>query len=176
MSCTRRRFLGIAAYAGTSVVAASFLDPSMLFAAAEPGTELGRYATGEQMAATPATFYRAYRSKPSTNPHITTWLQIDVGKSQAIDAVKLYPACERMYPLLDEYYGGEGFPLRFKIEASDDPEMAHAKTIADLSGADFPDPKANITQFAAAGVTGRYVRLTATEMRPVKTSELLGSS
>ena len=176
MSITRRRFLGIATYAGTGAVAASFLDPSVLFAAPETANGLGRYASGEQMAATPATFYRAYRSKPSTNPHITTWLQIDLGKSHAIDAIKLYPACERMYPLLDEYYGGEGFPLRFKIEASDDARMANAKTIADFSGVDFPDPKDNITQFSAAGATGRYVRLTATEMRPVKTSQLLGSS
>ncbi|MGA9958347.1 MAG: beta-L-arabinofuranosidase domain-containing protein [Acidobacteriaceae bacterium] len=176
MSITRRRFLGIATYAGTGAVAASFLDPSVLFAAPETANGLGRYASGEQMAATPATFYRAYRSKPSTNPHITTWLQIDLGKSHAIDAIKLYPACERMYPLLDEYYGGEGFPLRFKIEASDDARMANAKTIADFSGVDFPDPKDNITQFSAAGATGRYVRLTATELRPVKTSQLLGSS
>ena len=35
MSITRRRFLGIAAYAGTGAVAASFLDPSLLFAAPE---------------------------------------------------------------------------------------------------------------------------------------------
>ena len=176
MSITRRRFLGTAMYAGTGMVAASFLDPSVLFAAPEQADGLRRYATGEQMAATPATFYRAYRSKPTTNPHITTWLQIDLGKNQSIDAVKLYPACERMYPALDEYYGGEGFPLRFKIEASDDAAMADAKTIADFSGADFPDPKENITQFSAAGVSGRYVRLTATEMRPVKTAKLLGAS
>jgi uncharacterized protein len=176
MSITRRRFLGIAAYAGTGVVAASFLDSSVLFAAPEAANGLGRYATGERMAATPATFYRAYRSKPSTDPHITTWLQIDLGESQAIDAVKLYPACERMYPLRDQYYGGEGFPLRFKIEASNDAAMKGAKTIADFSRADFPDPKDNITQFSATGATGRYVRLIATEMRPVKTSELLGSS
>ena len=176
MSITRRSFLGIAAYAGAGAVAASFLDPSVLFAAPDSADGLGRYATGEQMAATPATFYRAYRSKPSTNPHITTWLQIDLGNSRAIAAIKLYPACERMYPLLDEYYGGEGFPLRFKIEASDDVRMANAKTIVDFSGADFPDPKDNITQYAARGVTGRYVRVTATEMRPVKTSQLLGSS
>ncbi|MHB1935964.1 MAG: beta-L-arabinofuranosidase domain-containing protein [Acidobacteriaceae bacterium] len=176
MSITRRRFLGGAVYAGTGAVAASFLDPSSLFAASERMTGLGRYATGEQMAATPATFYRAYRSKPSASPHIATWLQIDLGKSQAIDTVKLYPACERMYPLLDEYYGGEGFPLRFTIEASDDGGFSIAKTIANFTEEDFPDPKANITQFSAAGARGRYVRLTATEMRPVKTSELLGSS
>jgi len=176
MSITRRRFLGIAAYAGTGAVAGSFLDPSVLFASPEQADSLGRYATGEQMAATPATFYRAYRSKPSTTPHISTWLQIDLGKARAIDAVKLYPACERMYPLRDEYYGGEGFPLRFKIEAANDAGMSDAKTIADFSGAEFPDPKDNITQFSATEVMGRYVRLTATELRSVKTSQLLGSS
>jgi hypothetical protein len=176
MSITRRRFLGGAVSAGSGVVTASFLDPSLLFAAPERNVALGDHATGEQMAATPATFYRAYRSKPSTSPYITTWLQIDLGKSQAIDTVKLYPACERMYPLLDEYYGGEGFPLRFKIEASDDLNFSAAKTIADFAQTDFPDPKENITQFSAAGARGRYVRLTATELRPVKTSELLGSS
>ena len=175
MSITRRRFLGGAVYAGTGVVAVSFLDPSLLFAAPEQMVDLGRHATGEQMAATPATFYRAYRSKPSTSPNVTSWLQIDLGKSQSIDAVKLYPACERMYPLLDEYYGGEGFPLRFKIEASDDPGFSRGKIIADFTRTDFPDPKENITQYAAARVKGRYVRLTATELRPVKTSELLGS-
>ncbi|HZC44244.1 MAG TPA: discoidin domain-containing protein, partial [Acidobacteriaceae bacterium] len=176
MSITRRRFLGAALYAGSGAVAASFLDPSDLIAALEQANGLGRYATGEQMAATPATFYRAYRSRPATAPHITTWLQIDLGKSRAIDAVKLYPACERMYPLLDAYYGGEGFPLRFKIETSNDAAMAAATMIADFSSTDFPDPTDNITQFAAAGARGRYVRLTATEMRPVKTSKLLGSS
>ncbi|MGO8718498.1 MAG: beta-L-arabinofuranosidase domain-containing protein [Acidobacteriaceae bacterium] len=176
MSITRRRFLGGAVYAGASAVAASFLDPSMLFAAPEGFAALGRYASGEQMAATPATFYRAYRSKPSASPHITTWLQIDLGRSQPIDAVKLYPACERMYPLLDEYYGGEGFPLRFKIEASDNAEFSSRTSIADFNRIDFSDPKANITQYPAAGARGRYVRLTATELRPVKTSELLGSS
>ena len=176
MSITRRRFLGIAAYAGTGAVAASFLDPSLLFAAPEQADGVHRYATGEQMAATPATFYRAYRSRSTTDPHIATWLQIDLGKNLPIDAIKLYPACERMYPLLDEYYGGEGFPLRFKIEVSNDAAMANAKTIADFSGEDFPDPKDNITQFSATGAMGRYVRLTATEMRPVKTSQLLGSS
>ena len=116
MSITRRRFLGGAVYAGTGVVAVSFLDPSLLFAAPEQMVDLGRHATGEQMAATPATFYRAYRSKPSTSPNVTSWLQIDLGKSQSIDAVKLYPACERMYPLLDEYYGGDVFLCDSKLK------------------------------------------------------------
>ncbi|MEO6964580.1 MAG: discoidin domain-containing protein, partial [Acidobacteriaceae bacterium] len=168
MSVTRRTFLGAAVYAGTGVVAVSFFDPSSLFAAPEPSSAM-RHTTGEEMAAAPATFYRAYRSRPSNTPHITSWLQIDLGKSHAIDRVVLYPACEKGYPGIDGFYGGEGFPLRFKIEASEARDFSAAKTIADYTGADFPDLKGNISQYFAPDGRGRYVRLTATELRPVIT-------
>ncbi len=74
-----------------------------------------------------------------------------------------------MYPGRDEYYAGESFPLRFRIEASDNSSFSNAATIADFTQSDFPDPKDNITQFAAKGVHARYVRLTATCLRPVVT-------
>ena len=175
MRITRRKFFGMTAYAGVGVSAFTCFDPGFLFAAADHSAGLP-HATGEQMAAGPATFYRAYRSRPSDSPHVASWIQVDLGKSRAIDAIKLYPACERMYPLLDEYYGGEGFPLRFKLEASNEPDFSHPIKIADYTRSDFPDPKENITQYPSPGVQARYVRLTATELRPVKSSELLGSS
>lgn len=173
MRITRRRFLELTAYAGTGAVTLRLIEPRLLFAS--PDNAPVPYATGEEMAATPATRWRAYRSKPSKSPNIVTWAQVDLGQSYPIDAVKLYPACERMYPLLDEYYGGEGFPLRFKIEVADDSDFRQPTAIADCTHADFPDVKANITRYPAANAHGRYVRLTATELRPVKSSELLGS-
>ncbi|MEO8736236.1 MAG: beta-L-arabinofuranosidase domain-containing protein, partial [Edaphobacter sp.] len=42
------------------------------------------------------------------------------------------------------------------------------KTVADFTKSDFPDPKDNITQYAGHGVRARYVRLTATALRQVK--------
>ena len=90
--------------------------------------------------------------------------------SVPIDAIHLFPASEKMYPGRDQYYGGEGFPLRFKIEASDDEGFSQARTIADFTQVDFPDPKENITQYAAHGAHARYVRLTATQLRAVKVS------
>ena len=126
------------------------------------------YLTGSRMAATPATAYRAYRSRVVTNPEVTTWVQVDLGKSIPIDAIQLFPASERMYPGRDQYYAGEGFPLRFRIEAADDANFNAPLTIADLSQSDFPDPKDNITQYAASGAHGRFVRLTATRLRAVK--------
>jgi hypothetical protein len=83
------------------------------------------------MAATPSTHYRAYRSKPVQNPDTMTWVQLDLGGKAVIDTIQLFPASERMYPGRDQYYGGEGFPLRFRIEASDDPGFVRPHMIAD---------------------------------------------
>jgi len=65
--------------------------------------------------------------------------------------------------------------LRFKLEASDDAGFAKAETIADFTQSDFPDLKDNITQYAAHDVQGRYVRLTATRLRPVKAPDTDGT-
>ena len=67
------------------------------------------YLTGMRTGGNPATAYRAYRSKPVTNPKTTTWVQLDLTASTPIDAIQLFPASERMYPGRDQYDGGEGF-------------------------------------------------------------------
>ena len=167
MAITRRRFVGLTAYAGASAAALALLGPDFLFAESLHGGQVPN-ATGEQMAAAPATFYRAYRSKTSQSPRVISWIQIDLGKTSPIDAVRLYPACQNGYPLRDQFYGGEGFPLRFKIEVADDPEFVDAKIIADSTQADAPDPGADIIEYPARRMRGRYVRLTAVELRPVK--------
>jgi uncharacterized protein len=165
MAVTRRKFLKDTAYAGAGFAVVGVMKPLALEAQA---VDVSGYLTGIRMAATPATFYRAYRSKVTTSPYITTWFQVDLKRSVAISAIQLFPASERMYPGRDQYYGGEAFPLRFRLEASDDPNFATVKTVADFTQSDFPDLKDNITQYAAKDVRGRYVRLTATKLRPVK--------
>jgi uncharacterized protein len=121
-----------------------------------------------RMAATPASKYRAYRSKTVKDPEAPTWIQLDLGRTVTVDAVQLFPASERMFPGRDQYYAGEGFPLRFRIEASEDSVFLSPIVIADLSQSDFPDPGDQITEYAARAVQARYVRLTATALRPVK--------
>ena len=173
MSLTRRNFLLNTTYAGAGLTVIGGLNPLMAHAATEP-VDLTLYLAGIRMAATPATAYRAYRSKVVTNPDITTWIQVDLDKSFPIEAIQLFPASERMYPGLDRYYAGEGFPLRFKIEASNNSDFSAPMTIADFTQADFPDPKDNITQYAQHGVNGRYVRLTSTRLRAVKANSTEG--
>src|SRR5215470_3728620 len=167
MSVTRRTFLLSSTYAGAGIAAAGTIRPSIFWGfALDPS--LSPYLTGVRMAATPATHYCAYRSKVVNSPDTTTWVQIDLKKTVAIDSVQLFPASERMYPGRDQYYAGEGFPLRFRIEAADDESFTKPVVIADLTQSDFLDPKDNITQYSSQGVSGRYVRLTATRLRAVK--------
>src|ERR1700689_3113573 len=124
MTLSRRSFLKASGSLGGTLILTHAVEPSALLAlAADPG--LAPYLSGQRMSATPATNYRAYRSKIVHDPSLATWVQVDLGKGIGIDEVLLYPANERMYPGRDQYYAGEGFPLRFRIEAWDDPESAH---------------------------------------------------
>ena len=166
MSITRRKFLLRTSYAGAGLAMAGAVKPLATWASVEP--QLTPYLTGLRMAASPTTAYRAYRSKTVANPEVITWIQIDLNKSVAIEAIQLFPAADQMYPGRDQWYGGQGFPLRFRIEASEDPNFTSRLPIADFTQSDFPDPQDNITQFAANGVSARYVRLTATRLRGVK--------
>ena len=167
MSVTRRKFLKNTTLAGAGLVVADAIKPRLALADEAP-VSITSYLSGMRMAATPATAYRAYRSKVVSNPNTTTWVQIDLGRTIPVDHVLLYPASEEMYPGRDQYYAGEGFPLRFKIETSDEPDFANARIGADLTGSDFPDPGDNITKFSGRGRHSRYVRLTVTQLRPIK--------
>jgi uncharacterized protein len=169
MSLTRRTFLKNSTYAGAGLVVADAIKPAAAMAA-DAATPLTPYLSGMRMAATPAAAYRAYRSKVVANPDTTTWVQVDLGSVVPIDLIQLFPASERMYPGRDQYYAGEGFPLRFKIEVSDEQDLTKFRVITDCTRADFPDPADNITQYGAHGSRARYVRITATKLRPVKVS------
>lgn len=169
MSVTRRTFLKSTTYAGAGLAVSDAVKP-VLALAGEATPSLNPYLSGMRMAATPASAWRAYRSKTVSNPDTTTWVQLDLGSSLPIDFVQLYPASERMYPGRDQYYAGEGFPLRFKIEIADPQHLANFRIIADFTQSDFPDPTDNITQYAAHGERARYVRITANRLRPVKIS------
>ena len=91
------------------------------------------------------------------------WVQVDLGASQAIDHIVLAGA-------FDEFAGigaGFGFPRRFRIDASDDPEFGvgvHAVAVHD--GADYSNPGTVPQTFAAGGLVARFVRVTATKLAP----------
>ncbi|MGD0124589.1 MAG: beta-L-arabinofuranosidase domain-containing protein [Terriglobia bacterium] len=167
MSLTRRKFLGKTVSAGASITALQvFGSASALSAASDKPADFN--PPGERMAFTPATAYRPYVSKPASSADVTTWVQVDLHSRQPIEAVMLYPAVT-----LGEESGygtgsNQGFPVRFKIEASDDAAFKAAQLIADYTDADCPNPGDRETRYPAHEVQGRYVRLTATRLRARK--------
>ena len=129
------------------------------------------FTVQEQIAPGLASLYRPYSSMPVPSPDVPAWIQIDLGSSIAVDAVRLYPAPgvdgeNWPYPL-----GFGTFPLRFRIEISDHSDLSNGGLIANCNDVDYPDPKNQITQCPANGQKGRYVRLTATQLRPIRKSK-----
>jgi DUF1680 family protein len=96
-----------------------------------------------------------YQSKPADSDAVVKWVQVDLGRSQKIDRIKVFPALRFGF---SAYY----FPRRFRIEASTDPKFHTALSIIDHTGADYPPPGDRVLNFSAGGATGRYVRFTAT--------------
>ncbi len=97
-----------------------------------------------------------YHAAVSQNPADVKWVQVDLGKSVSIDLVKLHS--------LNHETPGFGFPIRFTITASNDPDFTHFDTISDHSSTDYPNPGAVAVSFPTKGIKDRYVRVTATRL------------
>ena len=60
-----------------------------------------------------------------------------------------------------------GFPVRFRVETSDDPEFKTGVTVlGDFTDAKFPNPKLTPKSVSAQDRAARYVRVTAVELAP----------
>ena len=84
------------------------------------------------------------------------WVQVDLGAEQTLDAVVVVPA---MLGSAEAY----GFPLRFRIDASNDPLFGESITLSDQTGADVV-PALAPWHIAANRKKARYVRFTATKL------------
>lgn len=102
-----------------------------------------------------------YHSGIELKADVAKWVQVDLGRSVPLSRVILHP-CKDDFAGIGE---GFGFPVRYRVEASDNadfsgsPFMLHDRTAADVS-----NPKLRAQEVAVAGVTARYVRVTATRL------------
>lgn len=105
-----------------------------------------------------------YHSTETKDEKEAKWVAIDLGQSQLITAVRLYP----MRQLVEE---AQGMPIRFKIEAADHPDFSGATVIADYSEKNFAyattTQKTTVPTFAAPGdgVKARYLRVITSQLR-----------
>jgi len=100
-----------------------------------------------------------YGHRSADMPTETTpdWIVLDMKMTCTIDMIALVPV---WLSLRGEAGAGYGFPKRFKVEISDNPEMLGAVTLVDHSQADVPNPGRNPMVMEVQPTQGRFLRFT----------------
>ena len=92
----------------------------------------------------------------------TRVIRLDLGSKQQIDRIVLVPAD---FAVDADPGAGYGFPVRWRIEVSDEPSFEEAVLVEDQTGGDFPNPGGwPVTVVMDEGVSARFVRLTALKL------------
>jgi alpha-L-rhamnosidase len=99
-----------------------------------------------------------YKSKNAVYGDSLKWVQIDLEKPQPFAEIRLYPTFFEDQPAFD-------FPVRFKVEVSDDPSFKTNIILADHSAQDFKAPSyAPVHFYAKSIVNARYIRIAVNKM------------
>lgn len=101
-----------------------------------------------------------YHSQIETEQATIKWVQVDLGESHALHDVTLVGAH-------DDFGGigaGFGFPVRFRVEGSSDPQFTSDIVVfADKTADDIINPGVDPQTFSVPGNV-RYIRVTATKL------------
>jgi len=102
-----------------------------------------------------------YHSQISAKQDVTKWVQVDLGQTQAIEQITIIGTSDSFNNIGD----GFGFPIRYKIEASNDAEISRGVTVvADKTMGDEPNPGIAPQHFKPNNLQSRYIRITATKL------------
>ncbi|MBX3179928.1 MAG: DUF1549 domain-containing protein [Candidatus Hydrogenedentes bacterium] len=101
-----------------------------------------------------------YHSAIESKADAVKWVQIDLGAPVAIDRIRLIAA--RPVDFTDT--PGFGFPVRFKLEAADEPGFTDPIVLLDQTAEDHPARTDQPFTLETGGVKARYVRMTATRL------------
>jgi hypothetical protein len=136
------------------------LDKSIRSRAGEPLAEVEkRIAELKRAAASNEAF--GYHSAIATKPDELKWVQVDLGRTVAVHRVTLH-ACRDDFNGIGE---GFGFPVRYKVEVSDDPMFGTGVTvIGDRTGTEQVNPRLKAVEIGGDAVMARHVRVTATRL------------
>jgi signal transduction histidine kinase len=88
-------------------------------------------------------------------------VQVDLGSSQPIDTVALVPAIVDFQPL---ERSASGFPLRFRVDVSDDATFARFTPLLVHTTEDFPPPGVAPVVIPSLQTRARYLRVTVTRL------------
>jgi hypothetical protein len=104
-----------------------------------------------------------YHSAIEKSQDTAKWVQIALPEETELSRVVLV-GCHDTY---NNIGAGFGFPVRFRVEAANDPEFREGVTLlADQTAEDFANPGVTPVTFAVQDVKAKYVRVTATKLAP----------
>ncbi|HEX8312090.1 MAG TPA: DUF1549 domain-containing protein, partial [Chthoniobacteraceae bacterium] len=104
-----------------------------------------------------------WHSRIETNAETRKWVQVDLGASLPLSRVVLAGVWDDFHNI----GAGFGFPVRFRIEGSDDPTFAGTPmVIAAHDLEDFQNPGTAPQSFPCEGKSARYIRITANKLAP----------
>lgn len=104
-----------------------------------------------------------YHSAIAAKQEMEKWVQVDLGASIKLERVVLRPCHDDF----NNIGPGFGFPVRFKVEISDDEQFQMGvKLILDRTGQDFVNPGTAPVTAKAEGKSARYIRVTSTKLAP----------
>ncbi|MCP4189190.1 MAG: DUF1553 domain-containing protein [Planctomycetaceae bacterium] len=111
-----------------------------------------------------------YHSQIAAKADEVKWVQVDLGQAKSFEQVIVVGSH-------DDFNGigaGFGFPLRFRIQAANDPEFKQdVVTLVDQTGRDFANPGTDPQLFRFASIDAQYIRFTATKLALRKNDYIL---
>ena len=111
-----------------------------------------------------------YHSQITKNPDEEKWVQLDLGRPRGATGVRIMPA----YDDYNNIGAGFGFPLRYRVEVSNDPAFkTDVRLLSDAAGKDQPNPKKQTLKIDGDGKAFRYLRFTATRLAERKSDYIL---
>ncbi|MGH6693685.1 MAG: hypothetical protein ACREBX_00190 [Sphingopyxis sp.] len=110
---------------------------------------------------------RYYRLSPADGARHDghTWIQVDLGFTRPIDAVRLRPTEAGVT-------SGRRSPVRFYIDCSDDPAFEQRTPLVIWYAEHDGDPENFLARFPQEAVNARYVRLAASTETPMASAML----
>jgi alpha-L-rhamnosidase len=121
----------------------------------------------------------------SADADVEEWVQVDLGAEREIEQIELHPtnpfdgpetpdgatvsavhseAGEAAEVVTTDGAGGFGFPVRYRVAVSDDPDFETARTIVDRTDTDQGNPGVEPVSVPVGDHEARYVRVTATDL------------
>ncbi|CAN5887685.1 hypothetical protein BH11VER1_BH11VER1_06590 [soil metagenome] len=101
----------------------------------------------------------------STPPPVSPWVQIDLGESRPFETIALLPALVDFQSMMQSAYA---FPLRFRLDASDDENFTTFTPLLVQTEVDFVHPDAAPVLVRAPQMKARYIRLTVNKLAAVE--------